>query len=240
MKLDKGAKCIYLPGNQIPLMILKSDGGFNYDTTDMGTVKFRLQDLKGERLIYITDVGQYPHFKLIFEAAKLMGWHTPPTTSLEHMGFGLVLGPDGKKFKTRSGGTVKLNSLLDEAKERALAQIKKRVEEQLEGKEFQTGSLLKPEEYEEAAEKMGMAAIKYYDLKQNRISDYKFEYDKMLDPKGNTAVYLMYSYVRMCSVLRKAEIPNVIHDEFSLRSNRSNTKTATRSIMRMKGTWQQT
>ena len=126
------------------------------------------------------------------------------------MGFGLVLGPDGKKFKTRTGDTVKLNSLLDEAKERALNQIKRRVQEQQEGKEFVTGSTMQPEDFEGAAEKLGMAAIKYYDLKQNRITDYAFNYDKMLDPKGNTAVYLNYSYVRMCSVLRKAEVGDVI------------------------------
>ena len=126
------------------------------------------------------------------------------------MGFGLVLGPDGKKFKTRTGDTVKLNSLLDEAKERALNQIKKRVQEQQEGKEYVTGSTMQPEDFEGAAEKLGMAAIKYYDLKQNRITDYAFNYDKMLDPKGNTAVYLNYSYVRMCSVLRKAEVGDVI------------------------------
>ena len=126
------------------------------------------------------------------------------------MGFGLVLGPDGKKFKTRTGDTVKLNSLLDEAKERALNQIKRRVQEQQEGKEFVTGSTMQPEDFEGAAEKLGMAAIKYYDLKQNRITDYAFNSDKMLDPKGNTAVYLNYSYVRMCSVLRKAEVGDVI------------------------------
>lgn len=102
-------------------MILKSDGGFNYDTTDMGAAKYRLLELKADRIVYITDLGQFPHFKLIFEGAKMMGWHAPPKTSMEHMGFGLVLGPDGKKFKTRSGETVKLNTLLDEAKERALS-----------------------------------------------------------------------------------------------------------------------
>lgn len=129
VKEDKGAKCIFIPGNQIPLMIQKSDGGFNYDTTDMATAKYRIQEMKGDRLIYVTDLGQYPHFKLIFEASKMMGWHVPPKTSMEHMGFGLVLGPDGKKFKTRSGETVKLNSLLEEAQQRALNQIKKRAED---------------------------------------------------------------------------------------------------------------
>lgn len=136
VKLDQGAKCIFVPGNQIPLMVLKSDGGFNYDTTDMAAARYRLLELRAERIIYITDMGQWPHFKLIFEASKMMGWHTPPKTSMEHMGFGLVLGPDGKKFKTRSGDAVKLQTLLDEAKERALNQIQTRVEESKDGKEF--------------------------------------------------------------------------------------------------------
>lgn len=129
---------------------------------------------------------------------------------MEHMGFGLILGPDGKKFKTSNGNNVKLMELLKEAKERALQAILKRVQEQNEGKEHTTGSALKPEEYDNAAEKLGMAAIKYFDLKQNRISDYCFIYDKMLDPKGNTAVYLLYSYVRIMSLLRKSGIENVI------------------------------
>ncbi|CAD8197844.1 unnamed protein product [Paramecium pentaurelia] len=206
VELDQGAKIIRVKGEKVPLMIVKKDGGYNYDTTDMAAAKTRILEWKCDRLLYLTDVGQWNHFKLIFEGAKLMGWHQPPITSMEHMGFGLVLGPDGKKFKTRSGDTVKLIDLLDEAKERALKQIIQRVQESQQGKEFSTGTALSPEEFDTAAERMGIAAIKYYDLKQNRISDYNFDYDKMLDPKGNTAVYLMYSYVRMLSILRKSGI----------------------------------
>jgi arginyl-tRNA synthetase len=127
VKLDKGAKCIFCPGFQIPLMVVKSDGAYNYDTTDLAAIRYRLFDLHADRIIYITDLGQQTHFRMIFEAAKMMGWHQPPKTIVEHMGFGVVRGGDGKKFKTRSGDTVKLMELLDEAQERALAQIKAKV-----------------------------------------------------------------------------------------------------------------
>lgn len=201
VKLDKGAKCMFV-GKQIPLMVQKSDGGFNYDTTDLAAIKFRLTEIKADRVIYITDVGQYPHFELIFEAAKIIGWHKPPHTQLDHMGFGLVSDKSGQKFKTRSGETVKLIDLLNEAKDRASKQLKARLDE---GKAGQQTNLT-IDHIEEAGEKIGMAAIKYFDLKQNRISNYQFDYDKMLDSKGNTAVYLLYSYARLCSIITKANL----------------------------------
>jgi arginyl-tRNA synthetase len=197
---DKGALCMFIPGKQIPLMVQKSDGGYNYDTTDLAAAKYRLEELKADRLIYITDVGQSSHFELIFEAAKIIGWHKPPSTSMEHMGFGLVTDNTGSKFRTRSGDTVKLISLLDEAQKRAAAQLRKRVAETKDGQHTR----LKEDEIEVSAEKIGMAAIKYFDLRQNRASNYKFDYDKMLDPKGNTAVYLLYSYARISSIINKS------------------------------------
>lgn len=197
---DKGALCMFIPDKQIPLMVRKSDGGFNYDTTDLAAARYRLQELKADRLIYITDVGQFPHFDLIFEGAKILGWHKPPETLMEHMGFGLVTDSTGGKFKTRSGDTVKLVSLLDEAHQRAADQLKKRLGDNKEGSQ----TYLSEDEVEEAAEKIGMAAVKYFDLKQNRGSNYKFDYDKMLDPKGNTAVYLLYSYARISSIINKS------------------------------------
>jgi len=202
VKLDQGAKCMFIPDKPIPLMVQKSDGGFNYDTTDLAAARYRLCELKADRLIYITDVGQYPHFELIFEAAKIIGWHKPPQTRMEHMGFGLVTDKNGQKFKTRSGDTVKLVDLLDEAKQRAANQLKARVNDSKEGQQTK----LTEDEIDEAAERIGMAAIKYFDLRQNRISNYKFDYDKMLDPKGNTAVYLLYSYARVCSIINKSEL----------------------------------
>ena len=142
---------------------------------------------------------------LIYEAARLAGWHHPPETRLDHMGFGVVQGPDGKKFRSSKGDTYKLMDLLNEAKEHAYADLKSRLDDQKEGKNT---NLTSEAEIEDSAEKIGMAAIKYFDLRQNRVSDYKFELSKMLDLKGNTAVYLIYSYVRLCSILRKSGFDN--------------------------------
>ena len=180
-------------------MIVKSDGGYNYDTTDLAAIRYRLLELGFERLIYITDNGQNTHFLMLFEAAKKLGWLKPPQTSAEHVGFGVIQGNDGKRFKTRAGETVKLISLLDEAFLLAYKGLLSRQKENTEGKKT---TIEDDEELKAAAESIGIAAIKYYDLKQYRLSDYKFEYEKMLDFKGNTAVYLLYSYVRLCSILK--------------------------------------
>jgi arginyl-tRNA synthetase len=202
IELSEGAKCMFIKGKQVPLMLQKSDGGYNYDSTDMAAAKYRLLDLHADRILILTDVGQRPHFDLIFEGAKMMGWHQPPKTRMEHMGFGLVTDKDGQKFKTRSGDTVKLIDLLDEGKQRAADQLRSRLTENKEGNQ----TLVNEAEVEESAERIGMAAIKYFDLKQNRISNYKFNYDQMLDPKGNTAVYLLYSYARICSIINKSGV----------------------------------
>merc|ERR1712190_221931 len=136
------------------------------------------------------DMGQEQHFFMIFDAAEQAGWHRPPVTRCDHMGFGVVQGEDKKKFKTRSGDVVKLGDLLDEAVERALGEIKTRVEE----------------EQKDAATKLGIAAVRYFDMKQNRVSPYVFNYDKMLDPKGNTAVYPFYAYARIRGIQRQAKV----------------------------------
>lgn len=202
------AKCIFIEKYQIPLIVVKSDGGYNYDSTDLAAIQYRLHTVKADRVIYITDSGQREHFEMVIAAAKKAGWLT--TQRCEHMGFGVILGEDGKKFKTRAGKTIKLLDLLNEARDNAFNQLKARekqkeeVEEGDEKEREQVFTALKPEEYEDAAEKLGIASIKYYDLKQNRISDYIFSFEKMLDPKGNTAVYLIYAYVRMCSIIRKS------------------------------------
>lgn len=125
-KIDQGALCMFIPKKKVPLMLRKSDGGFNYDTTDMAAAKYRLETLKANRVCILTDVGQFPHFELIFEGAKIVGWHKPPENKMEHMGFGLVSDKDGQKFKTRSGETVKLVDLLDEATRRAKEVLKAR------------------------------------------------------------------------------------------------------------------
>jgi len=197
---SKGAKCIFTSVDEVPLMVVKSDGGFGYDSTDMAAIHHRLVTMQANWLIYITDLGQENHFFKIFDAAKQAGWHTPTSTRVDHVGFGVVQGEDGKKFKTRSGETVKLSALLDEAEERAKAELTVRLG--VEG-----GTNLTEDEIENAARVIGNSAVKYFDLRQNRVTNYIFNYDRMLDPKGNTAVYLLYAYARICSILRKSGVP---------------------------------
>ena len=198
---SQGAKCIFTSVDEVPLMVVKSDGGFGYDSTDMAAIHHRLITMQQDWLVYITDLGQENHFFKIFDAAKQAGWHTPPTTRVDHVGFGVVQGEDGKKFKTRSGETVKLSALLDEAEERALIELKSRL-----NTEGGSHTSLNEEEIEAAAKVIGTSAVKYFDLRQNRVTNYIFSYDKMLDPKGNTAVYLLYAYARICSITRKAGV----------------------------------
>lgn len=226
--MDKGALCMFIPKKKLPLMVVKSDGGYNYDTTDMAAAWYRLTQLKADRVIILTDVGQYPHFELIFEGAKLAGWHVPPKTRMDHMGFGLVTGADGQKIKTRSGETAKLMDLIDEATDRARKELQSREEAEQEAeekkneekkaeeaedaqakkKEFdaQKKTQLSEEEFDKASEVLGVAAIKYFDMRQNRIQNYKFDYDQMLSQKGDTAVYLMYAFIRLSSILRKGGV----------------------------------
>merc|ERR1712151_841274 len=126
-----GAMCLFTPKvADIPLMAVKSDGGFGYDSTDLAAIYHRIFVMRADWIVYITDLGQETHFHMVFDAAEQAGWHRPGVTRVDHMGFGVVQGEDKKKFKTRSGETVKLSDLLDEAVERALVEIKSRVEEQ--------------------------------------------------------------------------------------------------------------
>mmetsp|Transcript_28114 Transcript_28114/g.74366 ORF Transcript_28114/g.74366 Transcript_28114/m.74366 type:complete len:586 (-) Transcript_28114:28-1785(-) len=200
---SKGAMCIFTPRvAEIPLMVVKGDGGYGYDSTDMAAIYHRLFVMRADWVVYITDMGQELHFHMIFDAALQAGWHRPPTTRCDHMGFGVVQGEDKKKFKTRSGDVVRLVDLFDEAVERASIEITKRVVDQEEkgGEVF----LKTPEEQAAAAEKIGIAAVRYFDMKQNRTSPYVFNYDKMLDPKGNSAVFLFYAYARIRAIQRKS------------------------------------
>lgn len=185
---SQGAKCIFIDGYDLPLMIQKSDGGFNYDTTDMAALRYRLQEMKADRIIYVTDAGQRLHFELVFAAALKAGW-VDEGFPLDHVPFGLVLGEDGKKFKTRSGKTEKLMDLLNEAIERIMEILK-------------TRSDIEDLDLEETARRLGVSAVKYADLCNDRISDYKFSYDKMLSFEGNTGIFLLYSHVRALSILR--------------------------------------
>ncbi|CAM8880843.1 unnamed protein product [Rhodiola kirilowii] len=194
---SENAKVIRLEGFNIPLMVVKSDGGYNYASTDLAAIWYRLNVEKAEWMIYVTDVGQQQHFEMFFSAARLAGW-LPTDSSLypkvNHVGFGLVLGEDGKRFRTRSSEVVRLVDLLDEAKTRSKAALVER------GKAAEWTE----EELEQTAEAIGYGAVKYADLKNNRLTNYTFNFDQMLSDKGNTAVYLLYAHARIASIIRKS------------------------------------
>lgn len=198
--VSEGAKCIFLEGYKnregepLPLMIQKSDGGYNYDTTDMAAIRHRIVDEGAQRIIVVTDAGQSTHFRMISQAAELAGYLDPKKVRVDHVPFGLVLGPDGKKFRTRSGETERLLDLIMAAVNQADAIIKERSPEMPE----KDRHLL--------AKALGIGAIKYADLSCHRTSDYSFSYDRMLRFEGNTAAFLMYSYVRVAGIKRKVNI----------------------------------
>jgi arginyl-tRNA synthetase len=193
---DGGAKCVFVDGFQNPLMLQKSDGGYGYDSTDMAALKHRLFTICAKRIIVITDFSQGDHFKMCYNAAHQIGW-VNQGQSLEHIGFGTVQGEDGKRFKTRSGDTVRLVDLLDEAVKRMNDSLLARIQE---GK-----ANITVEEVPPVAEAIGYGAVKYFDLSRNPTSNYKFSYDAMLDTKGDTAVYLLYARVRLESIVAKGK-----------------------------------
>ncbi len=207
---DQGAQCIFLDGligkdgKPQPIIIQKSDGGFNYTTTDLAAIKYRLTKCPhgdgASRLIYVTDAGQASHFFGVFQIAKLAKW-IPTDCQVEHIPFGLVQGEDGKKLKTRSGETIRLVDLLDEAIQRAKEDLKDRLkdESRSENENF----------INRVSTTVGIAAIKYADLSQNRVSNYQFSFDKMLSLQGNTAPYLLYALVRIAGISRKGGDLNV-------------------------------
>ncbi|MGE3318882.1 MAG: arginine--tRNA ligase [Candidatus Berkiella sp.] len=199
IEISDGAKCLFLEGfvnregEPLPFMLQKSDGGFNYASTDMAAIRHRIQDEKASRLIYVTDSGQATHFAMLFAAAKKAGYLDPSKVRADHVPFGLVLGPDGKKFKTRSGDTERLIDLLTAAIEKAEQILKERDDNYT------------SEEIKEIAHTLGINAVKYSDLVCNRTGDYTFSYDRMLRFEGNTAAFLMYSYVRIQGIKRKIQ-----------------------------------
>ena len=201
---DDGAECVFLEGvngkdgKPLPVIVRKSDGGFNYATTDLAAIRYRFavasQGDGARRVIYVTDAGQANHFAGVFQVAKRAHW-IPEDGRLEHVPFGLVQGEDGKKLKTRSGDTVRLRDLLDEAVERAEADLRRRLEEEGRNEDDQF--------IEHVAGTVGLAAVKYADLSQNRITNYQFSFDRMLALQGNTAPYLLYAVVRIAGIARK-------------------------------------
>lgn len=194
---DKGMLIIKLPHFTIPLMVRKSDGGYGYDSTDMAALQYRLRDLQRDWLVYITDAGQAPHFHMCFDAGRAANW-IAPDRRVDHIGFGVVCGDDGKRFKTRSSETVRLIDLLNAAKDKMKESLQARADE---GK-----SPLSGQELEDAASIIGYGAVKYFDLKQHPGTNYIFSYDRMLDTKGDTAVYLLFAYARLASILRKVRV----------------------------------
>ncbi|WP_036479545.1 arginine--tRNA ligase [Myxosarcina sp. GI1] len=200
---SEGAKCVFLEGftnkdgDPLPLIVQKTDGGFNYATTDLAALKYRIKEDEADRIIYVTDAGQANHFAAVFQVARRAGI-LPEQVEVVHVPFGLVLGKDGKKLKTRSGETIKLKDLLSEAVNCTRKDLETRLaeEDRSETEEF----------INNVSQTVGISAVKYADLSQNRTSDYKFDYDKMLDLKGNTAPYLLYAYVRPQGISRKGNI----------------------------------
>ena len=202
--IDDGAGCVFLEGVQgkdgkpLPLIVQKSDGGFNYATTDLAAIRYRLApppDGDGvRRLIYVTDAGQASHFAGVFQVARRAGW-IPEGVRIEHVPFGLVQGEDGRKLKTRAGDTVRLKDLLDEAVERAEADLRRRLAEE--------GRSEDEEFIRQVATTVGLAAVKYADLSTNRITNYQFSFERMLALTGNTAPYLLYAVVRIAGIARR-------------------------------------
>jgi len=178
-----------------PALIRKSDGGFNYMTTDLATIDYRLKTWSPQEIVYVVDDRQSPHFKKLFLTFARWQPEAARAVKLVHVGFGKIMGDDGKPFKTRSGDTVKLQDLLDEAEERALKLVNEKSPE------------LSENQRREIARVVGLGAVKYADLLPNRQSDYGFSWDKMLALQGNTAPYLLYAYARIKSIFRKLESP---------------------------------
>lgn len=217
-----GAQCVFVPGftnrdgDPLPLIVQKTDGGYNYATTDLAAIRYRIQTDTAERIIYITDAGQADHFAQVFQVAKSANW-IPENVEVLHVPFGLVLGEGGKKIKTRDGESVKLKELLDEAVDRFRNDLEARLvtESRQETPEFIATS----------ANAVGISAVKYSDLSQNRTSNYVFSFDKMLALQGNTAPYMMYAYVRPQGISRKGNIdydnlgdnaPIILNEELEL------------------------
>lgn len=196
---DDGAQVVFLQeladkeGNPSPFIVQKTGGGFLYATTDLAACKYRSEQLLADRIIIFTDARQSLHFKQVELVARKAGL-LKPETSYEHCPFGTMMGEDGKPFKTRTGGTVKLAELLDEAVVRAKAVVSEKATD------------LTVEETDEVARKVGIGAVKFADLSKNRTSDYIFSWNSMLSFEGATAPYLQYAYTRVRSILRRAEV----------------------------------
>lgn len=192
-RASDGATCVFVEGNAAPFIVQKSDGAYTYATTDLATIKYRVEELKADEILYVVDKRQSEHFNLLFATCELWGFEN---LKCRHVSFGTVMGSDGKPFKTRSGDNVGLESLIDEAISRA-GQIVQENDDRRETPALTT------EERSQVAEIVGVGGIKYADLHHNRDSDYEFQWDKMLANTGDTATYMQYAYARICGIFRK-------------------------------------
>lgn len=196
---DQGAKCVFLDqfknkeGEPLPIIVQKKDGGYLYATTDLAAIRYRTEQLQADRIIYVVDARQSLHFEQVFAVAKEAGFSNDHVR-IEHLGFGLVLGKDGRPYKSRDGGVTKLADLLDEAEKRALDLISSKE------------SSLTDEEKNHIATAVGVASVKYADLSKNRINDYMFDWDTMISFEGNTAPYMMYANTRIYSLFQRAQV----------------------------------
>ena len=230
---DQGAICIFwdeqkevpkaLKKQKAPFIIQKRDGAFLYSTTDIATVLYRRDELQAERSIYVVDSRQSLHFHQLFAVIAMLNVEM----TLEHVGFGTVLGNDGKPLRTRdaSGQVITLASLLDEATMRA----KERIDEGVREGKLRIG----PDEIDHVAKVVGIGAVKYADLRQNRLSDYQFDWDKMISFNGNAGPYLQYAYARCQSIFKKGGIaPSAIGSDFNIVLNTSEEKALGRQLLR--------
>lgn len=194
---DDGALCVFLEGftnkngDPLPLILQKKDGGYNYATTDLATFKYRISEDHADRIIIVTDLGQKQHFSMVYAVAQKAEYIDPRKTRFDHVPFGMVLDTSGKRFRTREGKTEKLIDLLNEAVLRAKNLLVER------------GWSSDDPDLEKTAHVLGIGSIKYADLSSNRNKDYVFSYDKMLQFEGNTASFILYAYVRICSIQKK-------------------------------------
>lgn len=196
--VSDGALCVFPPGftnkdgEPLPLIVRKSDGGFNYAATDLAAVRHRVGTLHADRALYVVGAPQRQHFAMVFWTARAAGW-LPESADFEHVQFGSVLGPDKKMFKTRAGDSIRLIDLVDEATERALAVVTEK------------NASLDEATRAEVARMVGVGAVKYADLSSDRVKDYVFDWNQMLAFEGNTAPYLQYAHARIRSIFRRAE-----------------------------------
>ncbi|HET6422894.1 MAG TPA: arginine--tRNA ligase [Planctomycetaceae bacterium] len=193
-RASDGATCVFVEGNAAPFIIQKADGAFTYATSDLATIKYRIEHLNADAALYVVDARQSEHFQLLFSTAKMMGYGN---LECRHISFGTILGDDRRPFKTRAGDTVGLESLLDEAVARARAIVDENDDRKKDGPELDAGMRA------EVAEIVGIGGVIYADLHHNRDSDYVFSWDKMLATTGDTATYIQYAYARVRGIFAR-------------------------------------